>query len=115
MLAGLEEAFAFAFEDAAAVVFVFRLGLGEELRLSCHSRRFSLAHEPHELKYAPAFWLAALTEACAWVMSTEARGWASVSIVDVELEGVGEVGVSIEVRWDWAWAAWMAFSSLRLR
>jgi hypothetical protein len=39
-------------------------GLGEALRFSCHSRRFSFAHDPHELKYAPAFWLA--WAAVAW-------------------------------------------------
>ena len=46
------------------VVVVGEVGCVFDLR-SCHSLRRSLAQEPQELKYAPAFWLAALTDAWA--------------------------------------------------
>lgn len=53
---------------AAAVVGEGEDGDGEdgaEAFFSCHSFFFSLAQLPQELRYAPAFWPAALTDACA--------------------------------------------------
>lgn len=78
---------------------------------SCHSRRFSLAQEPQELRYAPARWLTGAAVAVAPVSKDFWSG--SVAVAAASVEGRGEEPASIDVGGDDDPCT--ARSSLRLR
>ena len=84
---------------------------GEFALFSCHSRRFSLAQEPHELRYAPARWL---TGAVVVLVVVSKVGLRSRSVVEEVAASEGARGGE-PVSKDAGGDACVARSSFRLR